>query len=96
MPDATPAPASDLRCQARPRAARPGYREDMLCASTACTTVAFFGSEIPVCRIHEAKYARWGDDAEEQAVLHWDWVPPANARDDAAIPASMRLTVTRA
>jgi hypothetical protein len=67
----------------------------MLCASTANTTVAFHGSEIPVCRIHEAKYMRWGDDAEEQAALQWDWVPPASAKDDPAIPASMRLTATR-
>jgi hypothetical protein len=68
----------------------------MLCASTACTTVVFYGREVPVCRIHEAKYERWGDDAEEQAVLQWDWVPPASAKDDAAIPASMSLSATRA
>jgi hypothetical protein len=95
MPDATPARASESRCQGRPRAARPGYREDMLCASSACTTVMFFGSEIPVCRIHEAKYQRWGADAEEQAALQWGWVPPASAKDDAAIPESMRLRATR-
>jgi len=68
----------------------------MLCASSACTTVDFHGSAIPVCRIHEAKYARWGGDAEEQAALQWGWVPPASTKDDSAIPASMSLTATRA
>ena len=63
MPDAD-AVRTPARCQARPRAARPAYREDMLCASSASTVVRFHGSEVPVCRIHDAKYARWGDDAE--------------------------------
>jgi hypothetical protein len=76
MPDAhgvrTPVP----RCQAQPRAARPGYREDMLCASSANTVVLFHGVEMPVCRIHDAKYARWGTDAEAQAVLQWGWTAP--------------------
>jgi len=47
----------------------------MLCASSACTVVAFRGMVIPVCRIHEKKFVRWGPIAEEQAVLEWDWDP---------------------
>ena len=48
----------------------------MLCASSASTVVCFHGSEVPVCRIHDAKFARWGDDAEVEAVLQWGWEPP--------------------
>jgi hypothetical protein len=73
--DADPGNVSRERCQARPKAARPDYREDMLCASCACTVVSFRGAAIPVCRIHEKKYARWGATAEEQAMLLWDWDP---------------------
>jgi hypothetical protein len=84
MPDThgvrTPVP----RCQARPRAARPGYREDMLCASSANTVVLFHGVEMPVCRIHDAKYARWGADGEAQAVLQWGWKPPEPLADATA------------
>jgi hypothetical protein len=76
MPDTHGVRAPVSRCQARPRAARPGYREDMLCASTANTVVLFHGIDVPVCRIHDAKYARWGAEAEAQAVLQWGWTPP--------------------
>ena len=31
---------------------------------------------VPVCRIHDAKFARWGDDAEVEAILQWGWEPP--------------------
>jgi hypothetical protein len=48
----------------------------MLCASTACTVVAFHGGSVPVCRIHEAKYERWGARAEEHAEAEWGWAPP--------------------
>jgi hypothetical protein len=84
MPDADAVRTSDSRCQARPRAARPAYREDMLCASSASTVVCFHGVEMPVCRIHDAKYARWGGDAEAQAALHWAWTPPEAVRDECA------------
>ena len=63
------------RCQARPAAARPGYREDMLCASTAKTTVTYRGVQVPVCRIHSATYAAWGEDADEHAEQRWAWNP---------------------
>jgi hypothetical protein len=76
MPDADADRITLSRCQARPRAARPGYREDMLCASLASTVVRFYGVEVPVCRIHDAKYARWGAEAEAQAELQWAWTPP--------------------
>jgi hypothetical protein len=65
----TPSP----RCQARPKAARPGYRTDMLCASEANTAVVFGGVEVPVCRMHESMYQRWGDEAEANAELLWGW-----------------------
>ncbi len=83
MPDAD-AVRAPARCQARPRAARPAYREDMLCASSARTGVRFHGTEMPVCLIHEAKYARWGDDAEVEAVLQWGWKPPEAPGTDGA------------
>lgn len=54
----------------------------MLCASSASTAVCFHGIEMPVCRIHDAKYARWGADAEAQAVLHWAWALPEPRRDE--------------
>jgi hypothetical protein len=63
----------DPRCQARPAAARPAYREDMLCASLANSSVTFGGADIPVCRMHEATYVRWGDDAEANARARWAW-----------------------
>jgi hypothetical protein len=31
------------------------------------------GSEVPVCRIHEKAYTRWGADAEGQATCQWGW-----------------------
>ena len=40
------------RCQARPAAARHGWREDPLCASHANTSVWFHGAAVPVCGIH--------------------------------------------
>lgn len=64
---------SALRCQARPRAARAGYRDDMLCASLANTLVTFRGFSVPVCRIHERMFARWAEDAERNAELLWGW-----------------------
>jgi hypothetical protein len=92
MPDADAARIEFSRCQARPRAARPAYREDMLCASLASTVVRFHGVEVPVCRIHDAKYARWGADAETQAELQWAWTPPeARADELLGVP---RLTPT--
>jgi hypothetical protein len=39
--------------------------------------VSFHGRDVPVCRMHEASYARWGDDAELNAVARWDWVAPS-------------------
>jgi hypothetical protein len=92
--DAGPSNVSRERCQARPKAARPDYRADMLCASCACTVVSFRGAEIPVCRIHEKKYARWGATAEEQAMLLWDWDPsgPVAAVPVLALPALLTDT----
>jgi hypothetical protein len=66
---------SALRCQARPRAARAGYRDDMLCASLANTLVTFRGLSVPVCRIHERMFRGWAEDAERNADLHWAWGP---------------------
>jgi hypothetical protein len=61
------------RCQARPVAARRGFREDVLCASYANTLVAFRGANVPVCRIHEATYVRWDGQADVNASLQWAW-----------------------
>jgi hypothetical protein len=63
------------RCQARPSAARPGYREDLLCSTVTSTTVEFAGTSVPVCRIHLAVYLRWGGAAEAMAAVRWGWVP---------------------
>jgi hypothetical protein len=93
--DAGPSNVSRERCQARPKAARPDYRADMLCASCACTVVSFRGAEIPVCRIHEKKYARWGATAEEQAMLLWDWDPSEPVGAVAAASLPMLLPGTR-
>lgn len=60
-------------CQALPAAARRGFREDALCASSAKTHVAFRGGYVAVCRMHEATYLRWGDDAESNAQTLWGW-----------------------
>ena len=91
MPDATTARVSASRCQAQPKAARPGYREDMLCASTACTVVTFRGCAVPVCRIHETKYARWGAAAEEMAASQWGWTTRCMAGDDECGPEPGRV-----
>jgi hypothetical protein len=61
-------------CQAVPSAARRGWREDALCASIAKTEVEFCDQLVPVCRMHEATYARWGDTAERNAIELWRWV----------------------
>jgi hypothetical protein len=61
------------RCQARPAAARRGFREDVLCASYANTTVEFRNQLVAVCRMHEATYKRWGKDAECNAAELWEW-----------------------
>ena len=61
------------RCQARPAAARRGFREDVLCASNANTYVEFRNGRVAVCRMHEATYGRWGDEAEAKAAELWDW-----------------------
>jgi hypothetical protein len=69
-----PSPPDDrVQCQARPAAARRGFREDVLCASLANTTVRFHGRDVPVCRMHEATYGRWGADAEQKANELWEW-----------------------
>jgi hypothetical protein len=65
--------AARERCQARPAAARRGFREDVLCASMASTSVRFRGREVAVCGMHERVYARWGSDAEASAELLWGW-----------------------
>jgi hypothetical protein len=62
-----------VRCQARPAAARPSYRLDMLCASNANGAVRFGAARIPVCRMHEATFARWGRDADANARERWGW-----------------------
>jgi hypothetical protein len=61
------------RCQARPLAARPGYREDMLCASEANSVVRYADVDVPVCKMHEATYARWGVSAWANASERWGW-----------------------
>jgi hypothetical protein len=61
------------RCQARPAAARRGFREDVLCASNANTHVRFRDGDVAVCRMHEATYGRWGDEAEAKAAELWEW-----------------------
>jgi hypothetical protein len=49
----------------------------MLCASIANTAVSFHGTDIPVCRMHEASYTRWAEDAESNAAERWGWIVPA-------------------
>jgi hypothetical protein len=66
-------PEETERCQARPAAARRGFREDVLCASNANTVVEFHDQRVAVCRMHEATYRRWGDRAEENAQQLWEW-----------------------
>ena len=62
-----------FRCQAQPSAARPGYREDMRCASAANCVIRFEALDVPVCRIHEATFARWGASAADNARVRWGW-----------------------
>lgn len=71
--DPAPAGAEREQCQARPAAARRGFREDALCASRANTTVEFHGRSVPVCRMHEATYERWGSEAGTRAGELWEW-----------------------
>jgi hypothetical protein len=68
-----PPPEESERCQARPAAARRGFREDVLCASLANTVVEFQGQVVAVCRMHEATYKRWGAHAEKNAAELWEW-----------------------
>jgi hypothetical protein len=79
MSDTPTDPPVAQNCQAIPSAARRGWREDLLCASRAKTVVEFAGREVPVCRMHEATYLRWGSDAEEKAIELWGWTrrPPS-------------------
>jgi hypothetical protein len=65
------------RCQARPSAARLGYREDLLCATHTSTSVVFDGSCVAVCRIHLGMYLRWGAAAEDLAAVRWGWAREA-------------------
>ena len=60
-------------CQAQPSAARRGYREDMRCASGSNCVVRFEAIDVPVCRIHEATFLRWGASAAENARARWGW-----------------------
>jgi hypothetical protein len=73
MADGDTAGDARARCQARPVAARRGFREDVLCASYANTQVRFREVDVPVCRIHEATYERWACDADENASTLWAW-----------------------
>jgi hypothetical protein len=68
-----PPPEESERCQARPAAARRGFREDVLCASLANTVVEFRDQLVAVCRMHEATYRRWGAHAEKNAAELWEW-----------------------
>jgi hypothetical protein len=70
-PSATPDDAA--RCQARPLVVLRGFRTDLLCASLTSGAVAFLGGEVPVCRIHEKMYLRWGAGAEASAREAWGW-----------------------
>jgi hypothetical protein len=62
-----------LRCQARPKAARPGFRDDMLCANAGNSVVHFEALDVPVCKLHEATFTRWGLDADDLARTRWGW-----------------------
>jgi hypothetical protein len=61
------------RCEAMPQAARSGHDGDGACAANAVTTVRFRGVDVPICRLHAATYARWGDGAEDEAMRAWAW-----------------------
>jgi hypothetical protein len=78
MVDGIPQPLVVGRCRARPRAARPGYRDDMFCASSASAWVRHREHDVAVCRIHEAMYGRWADDAAENASDLWAWPDDAS------------------
>jgi hypothetical protein len=69
--EATAAPQK--MCQARPKAARHGWREDSLCASSASTTVRFHGRDVPVCWMHRTMWERWGENAVANAERYWGW-----------------------
>jgi hypothetical protein len=73
MASANAVPSAAFRCQAQPSAARPGYREDMRCASMANCVIRFEALDIPVCRIHEATFARWGTAGAANARARWGW-----------------------
>jgi hypothetical protein len=73
IPSASTASSAAFRCQAQPSAARPGYRDDMRCASMANSVVRFEAVNIPVCRIHEATFARWGTAGAANARARWGW-----------------------
>ena len=77
-PDADPGP----RCQAQPLAARRGFRDDVLCASIANSSVDFRGRPVAVCRIHLKMYVGWGTAAEQHAARLWAW-PPEPTQDPA-------------
>jgi hypothetical protein len=62
-----------IRCQARPAALRAGDDADDVCAADANRTVSFREREVPVCRLHEATYAAWGELADENAAELWGW-----------------------
>ena len=67
-------PVAAPRCQARPGAfAHAHDHADQLCSAIASRIVQFRVHELPVCRLHEATYASWGDDAEAAAAARWAW-----------------------
>jgi hypothetical protein len=76
MSDEMPRTSERPPCLAIPGAARRGWRTDVLCASFASTEVDFHGRRVPVCRMHEATYIRWGAEAEQKAVELWGWERP--------------------
>lgn len=69
------------RCQARPAATLRGFREDVLCASMAGTSVRFRNRDIPVCHMHERVYARWGSHADANAERLWGWTREGASSD---------------
>jgi hypothetical protein len=65
-------PVAAPRCQAKPAAfSQAQDPDDELCAATANRLVRFDGLDVPVCRMHEATYVRWNDEAV--AVASWSW-----------------------
>jgi hypothetical protein len=61
------------QCQARPVVVRHGWREDVLCASAARTTIHYHGREMPVCWMHRRMWERWGPNAPRNAAEQWGW-----------------------